>query len=661
MPERTTRPAQSEVIRRGWEEGVRVRTVDEAKRTVELSFSSEAPVMRWWGPEILSHDPGCVDLTRLGDMGVVLWNHNRDEVLGRVASCTLDAQEKRCSAVVQFDDDPAADLIFRKVVSGTLKGVSVGYRVDVWEEVMPNATSTNGRFTGPCDIAMRWTPMEISIVSVPADASVGVGRSDDTTPAAAPDITTRGDKPMPDKIEVEAGAERGAAPTPATPAPPVAPVVNVDAERAAAVAAERTRISDVTELCRAFEVDPQDYIANGTDVETVRKAILAAEMKKRAPIAASVSTAVTLGEEAADKFRAAGQDALLLRAGLDITQAKRGGGYQAHDGATSLAHMSLREMMVEYLRLRGKSDTLRMTTDQLMREALTPDSQFLGMLDNTVNKAMLIGYQAAATTFQLWTGRDNLTDFKPVNRYRLSEASELKELPQHGEFQFDQMTDERVSIQLGSKGIRFAMTRQAFINDDLSYITKMPAAYTRGALRGLNRVVYAILNTNPTLAGDGKALFVSDHGNLAGTGAAVSKATLGAGRKAMRKQKNLRGDEFINVSPYFLLNPPDIETDVEQFLMSIADPASTNANVLNPFRNQLQQITDPELTDAYAWFLAAAPSQTDTISVSYLNGRDMPTLESQISWEALGMEWRMYWDYSVDVLDYRGLYKNAGR
>ena len=79
-------------------------------------------------------------------------------------------------AEVEFDTDPESEVIFQKVKSGTLKGVSTGYKIGVIEEVMPNKISTDGRFAGPCDVAREWMPYEISIVSVPADATVGVGR-----------------------------------------------------------------------------------------------------------------------------------------------------------------------------------------------------------------------------------------------------------------------------------------------------------------------------------------------------------------------------------------------------------------------------------------------------------------------------------------------------
>ena len=167
------RPEQGKSLERELRNGM-IRAVEGQERTVELSFSSEEPYSRWWGVEILDHTNGCVDLNRLNEIGCVLFNHNRDKVIGRI----LEARNEtgRCTATVRFDDDEQSDIIYKKVQGGTLKGVSVGYLVDSWEEVAPGKQSADGRFTGPCEIAKRWTPYEISIVSVPADPTVGVGR-----------------------------------------------------------------------------------------------------------------------------------------------------------------------------------------------------------------------------------------------------------------------------------------------------------------------------------------------------------------------------------------------------------------------------------------------------------------------------------------------------
>lgn len=144
------------------------------ERKFTLSFSSEEPYERWWGIEILDHAQGAVDLTRLNDIGVLLFNHNRDFVLGKINRAWIE--NNRGYAEVEFDTDEKAEVIYQKVRTGTLKGVSVGYRIDTLEEVQAGKTSTDGRFTGPAEIARKWWPFEISIVSVPADGTVGVGR-----------------------------------------------------------------------------------------------------------------------------------------------------------------------------------------------------------------------------------------------------------------------------------------------------------------------------------------------------------------------------------------------------------------------------------------------------------------------------------------------------
>lgn len=150
---------------------------DGNERKFTLSFSSEEPYERWFGLEILDHSPGAVDLQRINDIGCLLFNHNRDAVIGKVNRAWVE--NNRGYAEVEFDTDAESEIIYQKVKNGTLKGVSVGYRIDSIEEVMAGKTSADGRFTGPCEIARKWWPFEISIVSVPADATVGVGREAD--------------------------------------------------------------------------------------------------------------------------------------------------------------------------------------------------------------------------------------------------------------------------------------------------------------------------------------------------------------------------------------------------------------------------------------------------------------------------------------------------
>jgi HK97 family phage prohead protease len=158
--------------------------IDEAARTATLSFSSESPVIRssWlmgqW-TEILRHEPQAVDLSRISSIGVLLYQHSMFSPIGQITEAWLDDKDRKCKANVRFDADPESDKVFQKVLSGTLRGVSVGYRVmdEDWEVVKAGKRSSCGRFEGACEIANRWMPYEASIVTIPADASVGVGRA----------------------------------------------------------------------------------------------------------------------------------------------------------------------------------------------------------------------------------------------------------------------------------------------------------------------------------------------------------------------------------------------------------------------------------------------------------------------------------------------------
>lgn len=164
---------QTESLTREYHQA-QIRALEGEDRTVELSFSSEEPYSRWFGAEILDHSEGCVDLKRLKEVGCVLFNHSRDKVVAGITDAWIEGGKGK--AKIRFDADEASEIIYQKVLSGTLKGVSVGYRVDAWEEVLAGRWSKDMRFQGPCTVAKNWWPYEISIVSIPADPTVGVGR-----------------------------------------------------------------------------------------------------------------------------------------------------------------------------------------------------------------------------------------------------------------------------------------------------------------------------------------------------------------------------------------------------------------------------------------------------------------------------------------------------
>lgn len=163
-----------------------IRAEEGEGRKVTLSFSSEEPYDRALFIEILDHGEGAADLSRLNEIGCLLYNHDRDKVIGKINRAWIE--NGRGQAEVEFDEDEESEIIFNKVKSGSLKGVSVGYMVNMGEceVVKAGKKSEDGRFNGPCHVMRKWQPYEISIVSIPADSTVGVGRDLETAPAGAP-------------------------------------------------------------------------------------------------------------------------------------------------------------------------------------------------------------------------------------------------------------------------------------------------------------------------------------------------------------------------------------------------------------------------------------------------------------------------------------------
>jgi len=142
--------------------------IDEEARTVPLSFSSEEPYKRWWGTEILDHSPGAVRLDRIRKMGPLLVDHNTRDQVGVIEEVEI-TKDRMGRAVVRFSKSARADEIYQDVLDGIRGNVSVGYQIH--RMVLEEETEDEEIYR-----AKDWEPIEVSIVSVPADITVGVGR-----------------------------------------------------------------------------------------------------------------------------------------------------------------------------------------------------------------------------------------------------------------------------------------------------------------------------------------------------------------------------------------------------------------------------------------------------------------------------------------------------
>jgi len=145
--------------------------VNEAERTVALSFSSEEPVKRGFGIEILDHSPESVDLSRLLNGAPVMVDHFSDQ-MGVVEDARIN-DNKQGFALLRFSDNPRPSEIFNDIVKGIRKNISVGYKIT---ELKLESEDDEGVRT----FRASWMPYEISVVGIPADTTVGIGRSENS-------------------------------------------------------------------------------------------------------------------------------------------------------------------------------------------------------------------------------------------------------------------------------------------------------------------------------------------------------------------------------------------------------------------------------------------------------------------------------------------------
>ena len=266
MTNKTEKPDKSKLQKQSRFAVFQRESVDTEKRTVEVAFSSEEPVARWYGGEVLSHDAGAVDLSRLNDGGAVLFNHDWDKHIGVIERAWIDA-DKKGRALIRFGNSPRADEKWQDVQDGLLRHISVGYRVN--DMVLDNPEADYGDYRY---IVTDWQPYEISFVTVPADTTVGVGRSVEPVPSEpAATLENPVDNPESDKGNRSMSKEQN------TPAAVVAADPNNTAERG--MQDERARVSGLLAIGRAYEAHggvalAEKVIAEGGNEAQLRAAIM---------------------------------------------------------------------------------------------------------------------------------------------------------------------------------------------------------------------------------------------------------------------------------------------------------------------------------------------------------------------------------------------------
>jgi len=604
--------AATELLTRAAE--ISATSVDVDRRTATVIWSTGSRVRRGGGffsePvfEELSLDAGHVDLSRLASGRAPLLNshaaYDANNVIGVVESARIERGQG--VAVVRFADDPASESIFRKVATGVLRNISVGYTVATWQRLQEQQDGL------PVLRAVSWAPYELSIVSVGADAGAFVRSLSEDSSMTTPQTQTT----VPDQ--------------------------------AAPMEAERARATEITRIVGIARLEPalaQRMIGDGLTVENARSMIFD-ELVRRQNDTPLNNKHVEFGED-----RTQGRSALMVEA----LHARFGGPAPSND-AREFMHMRVVDMARHGLETRGVS-TRMMSPNQVIQRALHTTSDFPELLGSAGERFLRTGYDSYQGGVRRICKESTAKDFRAKSMLMLSEAPELLALGEGGEVKRGTMAESTTSYSLATFGRIFGISRQALVNDDLGAFADMTAKLGRSAAEFIATQLSTKLSSNPTL-GDSIALFHASHANL-GTAGVISVTTLGEGLKKMRLQTGLDGVTPIDVTPKYLIVPAALEVVARQYVALIN---ATKASDVNPFTADLEVVVDPRLdgVSATAWYLAADASAVDTIEYSFLEGEPGPVIETRAGFDVEGVEIKVRLDFGCGVIDHRGLFKNAG-
>jgi hypothetical protein len=643
-------------------------TLDKPARSVEVIGASENPVTemdydRWeYVPTVLLMS-GC-QIPGNGQMPL-LDTHSRYStaaVIGSYRNMRVEGDLLIGRAI--YSSVPEAEGPWTKTVEGHLTDYSVGRR-DLESTYVPDGqTQTVGSktFTGPIRVVTKWLPKEMSVCPIGADETA---KARSATPPEKQQKEHNMDKALrlflesrglpKDATEDEANRfmatlQVRTEAAPAAPVPTQTVVRSEDEIRTEAIAQEHARTTDITTLCDRHDIAPEKrsaYLKPGITIEHVRKEILDGVVERSQAVQPGFQPSITIGADARDKFRAAAEDSMLLRASHKIEKPAA--------GALDLRGFSLREMARESLRVAGQSNVG--DPMQMVGRALTT-SDFPLILANIANKSLFAGYEAASETWQKWCGVGQTSDFKTNTVVRAGETADLDQIREDDEYKYGSRAEAQEQYSIATYGKLFNISRQAIINDDLGALTDTPAAHGEAAGRKVGDLAYAVLTANSAM-GDGTALFHANHGNL-GTSGVIGTTTMAEAIKLMALQKDIGGKRRLNIAPKFLITSPALAQAAQTFFGSSVIGTQAIPNQVNIYAGLVELVFEPRLFDdsATAYYLAGAKGKT--VNVYFLNGNQTPYMETKQGWNVDGVEYKVRIDAGAKAIDWKSLLKNAG-
>lgn len=642
-------------------------TFNEADNSVEVVWTTGAPVRRasWnYGEHIetLEVTTRALRLGRLNDGAPFLDSHDQyrlSAVIGSVVPGSVRIAGGQGLARVQFSNDPSVARIVAKVREGHLRNISVGYHVHTYQLFTDD--------DGPDEYrAVDWEPVEISLVSVPADPGCQLReRNDDMTRVieggrrqrsqnhqTPPAVQNRGSDAL-------AAGDEGESQDGGHPDDHLRPARRERQERAPARGRGVTE-AQIRDLCgraddlpRAFERELLDDHAD--------EPLSLRELQTRIS-----DELVRIRERPSVDLRGGGptggftdqQDGPVgtLRARMADALYARMSGTAPTEQGREFVGASLVDMARGLLEARGERVRWASASSVVQRIGQHSTSDFATIMSSAAHRYLIDVVRDYPSPLRQIARQRTANDFRMITVAQLSANPALLAVKENGEIKRGSVAEMKEAYRLHTYARIFGITRQALINDDLGAFTSVFNGWGRaGAELEASLLASLVIGDGPVMD-DGKTLYHADHGNKAGAGAAITVASLSAGRQAMRGQKDIDGTSPLNIGPKFLVVGAAKETEAEQVLATLA---AAQVSDVNPFAGRLELIVDNRLP-GNSWRLFADPAAWPVLEEARLAGQEDVYVESRLGFDVDGIETKARLDIGAAAVDWRGSYLNPG-
>jgi phage major head subunit gpT-like protein/phage head maturation protease len=626
-----------------------------------------------------------------------LLDHDSSRIVGQTDAVTIDGKGVRLSGILTGDDTDAAKIVMH-AKNGFRWQASIGASVQSSEFVKPGSkASVNGReVDGPVFVIRQSTLKEISFVAIGAD--------DQTSAAVAASLSLG----LPSGAEIMQFDQWLVAKGFSDPAA----ITDVqreflramyDAEQADEKTKKPKTTSDLTLesvlSARRKEDDRKQRIAAIVAEACDDRPALIDEFGRMGEAAIAASATPEELELQILRVRASAGPAIHARQGLGTTGPSvieaavcRAGGLkdvekQYDERTLNLSYDRFRDGigLADLIMLCARENGWRglsLTTAEL-RPALSAAfgvprdggiraSGFStltipGILSNTANKFLRQGFIAVESGWRSLASVRPVRDFKTISGYSLTGSLQYEKVGAGGELKHGTLGEVSYSNKADTYGRMMAITREQIINDDLGALTSVPSKLGRGAALTLNEVFWT------AWLADNNTFYTSGRGNYISGGTTVlSTTSLKTALEKFRKQTDPDGKP-LGVTPQYLVVPPELEITADELMTSLVVNTGGSATTEKvPNRNvwankfnvvQASYLSNTAMTgySTTAWWLAADPNDLPVIEIAFLNGRDMPIVESaDADFDSLGIQFRGYFDFGVAKQEYRAAIKSAG-